>query len=64
MTTEGPPVRLVLLGAADTAPVCAGDVCDLPESTVDLPATPAPDDHDPPAARGAMPRSAGTVCAP
>ena len=43
MTNTNADVRLVLLGAADAAPVCDGDVCYLPGSTVDLAGTLAPD---------------------
>lgn len=41
MTDEEQPVRLVLRGAE--APVCDGDVCDLPSSAADAEETPAAD---------------------
>ena len=44
MTDKDANVRLVLLGDADPAPVCEGDVCYLPDSTMDSTA-PAADER-------------------
>ncbi len=44
MTDKDANVRLVLLGDAAPAPVCEGDVCYLPDSTMDSTA-PAADER-------------------
>ena len=65
MTNEDRQVRLVLLGAASAGPVCDGDVCYLPESTVDSElALDDADHHDRPSAPVATQASTGAVPAP
>jgi hypothetical protein len=49
MPPDEQPVRLVVLGGATGAPVCEGDVCYLPDSTVDSvgDASDSGDEHGP-----------------